>query len=139
MKNLAEEWARALVEDLNATPPAWKPASLTFATSATAEAMVRPCVLITGEENARSHPRIAVGTVTLSLHWHRNDGSPAEAREVLRLAALEADSRRDSITIGGGRMTYYIPDPETEEGREDGWVFRAHRSVRFRAGEMAAP
>lgn len=137
MRNLADEWARALVEDLTASPPTWLPANFTIRPAATTDAIERPCLLIRGTEEARAHPRLAVGTLEMELHWHRNDGTVAAARNLLQLAALEMDSRRDSITIPDATLTWYMPDPDTEEAREDGFVFRAFRAVRLRAASVA--
>jgi hypothetical protein len=139
MRNLPDEWAQALVEDLRADLPVWAPENLAFHPSTTTEEMARPCLLITGEEEARTHPRQAIGEIRLALHWHRNDGTPAAAREILRLAALEADTRRDSIKLDGVTMTYYLPRPEMEEVREDGFVFVAVRAVRMREDTVNTP
>jgi hypothetical protein len=138
MRNLANEWAIALVEDLTLSPPTWKPQNLTIHPAATTASIVRPALLVRGTEEARTHPRLAVGAVEVELHWHRNDGTPAEAREMLQLAAREIDTRRNTISIPDAVMTWFMPDPDEEETREDGWVFRAIRSVRFRAVSVAS-
>jgi hypothetical protein len=137
MRNLADEWARALADDLTNEPPPWLPENLVIRAATTAETLTRPAFLIHGTEDPRVHPRLAVGSITFALHWHRNDGTPAAARELLRLAALEMDTRRDTITLEGCEMTWFMPAPEEEQTVEDGFIFRAIRDVRFRAESIA--
>lgn len=135
MRNLADEWARALVDDFTASPPEWL--AIPVHPASTTDAIERPCLLIRGTEEARAHPRLAVGVIEMELHWHRNDGAIPAARDLLRLAALEMDARRSTITIPDADMTWFMPDPDTEDVKEDGFVLRSTRAVRFRAASVA--
>jgi hypothetical protein len=137
MRNLCDEWARALVEDLTLSPPAWLPESFSIRPLATDDPKTRPCLLLHGTEEARSHPRLAVGNVMVELHFHRNDGTVEQGREFLRLAALEMDTRRGTITLTDAVMTWFMPAPDEEQVVEDGWIFRATRDCRFRASSVA--
>jgi len=136
MRNLPEEWSRALVADLNVSPPIWLPENFTIHPGATEDPKTRPCFLAQGTEEPRVHPRLSVGSVTLELHFHRNDGTIEEAREFLRLAALELDTRRSSISLDDAVMTWFMPAPVEERIVEDGFVLTAIRDVRFRAASV---
>jgi len=136
MRNLAEEWALALVADLNETPPAWLPVGLNIHPGSTDEPRQRPCLLIHGTEEARVHPRLAAGSITMELHFHRNDGTVEAGREMLRAMAQEVDTRRATIQIEFARMTWYMPAPDEERVVDDGWVFIAVRDCRMMADSV---
>jgi hypothetical protein len=133
MRNLCDDWARAIRLDFDADRPHWLADTINLRDSLTTEEKARPLLHFRGEEQARAHPRLAEGTVTVELHWHQNDGPIADAREILRLAMLELDTRRDTVALPDAVMTYYMPSPQEELVVEDGFIFRATRTLRFRA------
>lgn len=131
MRNLCDEWARLVAEDLLADRPAWLGEEVRVRTMATTDPKIRPLVLLMGEEEARVHERLAVGRVNFELHWRRDDGTPEEGRELARLLGEEIDRRRAGIRVPEAVMRYYMPGPLEEEDAEEGWIFRVVRECRF--------